>query len=125
MKAITVRLKGVIIEKRPALEVIARQDSPQTLFYVDPPYLRETRGATSRYPHEMTDDDHMKLAEVLGEIEGMAILSGYASDLYEELYGDWRRETRLTRVVGAARREEVLWISPNTPEVQMEMRFSL
>ena len=36
------RLQGVIIERRDALEVIRAQDSPDTLFFVDPPYLPST-----------------------------------------------------------------------------------
>ena len=45
----------VQIENAPALEVIARYDSLETLFYCDPPYVHETRGDTKAYAHEMTD----------------------------------------------------------------------
>jgi len=38
------RLLCVQIENRPAIEVIKLYDSPETLFYCDPPYLHSTRG---------------------------------------------------------------------------------
>ncbi|WP_244424651.1 DNA adenine methylase [Methylobacterium nodulans] len=42
------RLRGVVIENRDAVEVLAQHDSPESLHYVDPPYLPETRSQKSR-----------------------------------------------------------------------------
>jgi DNA adenine methylase len=78
------RLRRVVIENRPALEIIRREDGPKTLFYLDPPYLHETRAATDAYASfEMTEDDHRELLDVLGGIEGRFLLSGYRSTLYD------------------------------------------
>ncbi len=44
------RLKRVVILNRPALEVIRQEDGPQTLFYLDPPYLHQTRAAPTPTP---------------------------------------------------------------------------
>lgn len=44
LDAFTARLRGVVIEKRPAVDVLAQQDGPETLHYVDPPYVHSTRG---------------------------------------------------------------------------------
>lgn len=115
------RLRGVTIECRPAIECIRQQDSEETLFYCDPPYPRSTRTSLrghgrkdGAYAHEMTDDDHRALALELRGISGMAIVSGYACDLYDhELYTDWKRVELDTVADGAKRRTEVLWISPN------------
>ena len=55
------RLQAVIIESRPAQDVIAAHDSHQTLFYVDPPYPHSTRNMSrgnAAYAVEMTDEDH-------------------------------------------------------------------
>lgn len=108
------RLQGVYIECSDAIDVILRWDSTNTLFYIDPPYLAETRSEGARgYAHEMSDEDHCALAEVLHSVKGMVILSGYPSQLYDELYSDWRRLKR--KVVADRQREavEVLWLSPN------------
>src|SRR5262249_25233560 len=40
---IATRLQRVLIENKPALEVIQREDLPTTCFYLDPPYMHETR----------------------------------------------------------------------------------
>lgn len=107
------RLQGVVIENRDALEVIAQQDSPQTLFYVDPPYVFETRDSGTDYAHEMTDEEHRRLAESLRSVKGMVVLSGYPCPLYdEELYPDWHRVEREALADGARKRTEVLWINP-------------
>lgn len=111
------RLRGVIIECRPAIECIVQQDSPDTLFFCDPPYPRSTRTSLrghgrkdGAYAHEMTDDDHRALAASLREISGMAIVSGYACTLYdEELYPDWQRFELKTIADGAKPRTEVFW----------------
>ena len=42
-----------------------------------------------QYRHEMTDENHRQLAEVLHRIQGRAIVSSYACPLYEELYPNW------------------------------------
>lgn len=76
------RLKRVLILNSPALNVIRQQDGPETCFYLDPPYLHETRQTTGDYKHEMTPDDHFQLLGVLGSIQGKFLLSGYDSTLY-------------------------------------------
>jgi DNA adenine methylase len=71
------RLLRVQIENAPATEVIERYDSPETLFYCDPPYPHGSRGDSSAYAHEMTDKDHRELARVLHCVQGRVALPGY------------------------------------------------
>jgi len=52
------RLQRVQIENAPATEVIRRYDSPNTLFYCDPPYPHESRGDAKAYGFEMADVEH-------------------------------------------------------------------
>ena len=117
LPAMVERLRGVVIENRPASEVIRQHDSTTTLHYVDPPYVAQTRSylrqAKYAYRFEMTDDDHRELASVLREAHGMVVISGYPCDLYDnELYPDWQRVERPAFADGARRRTEVLWLSP-------------
>ncbi len=111
------RLSSVVLESRPALEVILQHDSPTTLHYCDPPYVHDTRSAAvtrsgKGYRHEMTNADHVRLAEVLHAAEGMVVLSGYAGDLYSDLYADWDISTRKTFADGGLDRTEVVWLNP-------------
>lgn len=110
LREIIERLQGVVIENRNAIEVIKQQDSKDTFFYVDPPYLPSVRDAGKDYRHEMSNEDHAKLAAVLNEIEGSVIVSGYHSELYDKLYEGWARQEKATFADGALPRTEVLWM---------------
>jgi DNA adenine methylase len=112
------RLRGVVIENRPAMQVMATHDSPETLHYVDPPYLPETRRRSNRradnggtYRHELTDDCHRDLLAFLTELEGMVVLSGYPAPLYDEALPGWLRVEKSAFADGALERVEVLWLN--------------
>lgn len=108
------RLRTVTLECASALDLIAKYDGPTALFYVDPPYLRETRTAHGRsYRHEMTQEEHVELSSALHSLQGMVILSGYDSGLYSELYADWQVARKVTQADGSVARTEVLWINPH------------
>lgn len=110
LKSVVKRLKGVVIENDNAIKIMSQHDSPQTLFYVDPPYLPETRDKGGDYRHEMSIEEHIELAKFLNQVKGMVILSGYPSKLYDELYKGWKRVTRVARADGARKRTECLWL---------------
>jgi len=107
------RLARVSLECRPALELIeAFSPHGDVLLYVDPPYLGSTR-RSSGYVHEMrAETEHRELAGALSTVRGAVILSGYPSELYDELYAGWHRvEIAASTGQGCAwdHRTEVLW----------------
>lgn len=105
------RLRGVIIEHKDAISVMRDHDDPDTLFYVDPPYVHSTRSA-KEYKYEMDDQAHRDLAAFLNEVKGKVVVSGYHSDLYEEIYSGWKKVEKEAMSDGAGKRVEVLWIKP-------------
>lgn len=107
------RFQRVQIENAPALDVIRRYDTRETVFYLDPPYTHSARGDASAYKYEMTDNQHRDLAKTLQKIRGRAILSGYRTDLYDDLYRDWRRIDAPERLCHSVRkpRQESLWLN--------------
>ena len=116
--ALVERLRRVQIENQPATHIIKRYaHEPDTLFYVDPPYAKDTR-RDSHYERDMDDDDHRELAKLLREIDrdgGLVVLSGYHNELYDDLYAGWQRidkdcYTNLP-VHGKTKRTESLWVS--------------
>jgi len=115
LPAFTERLQGCVIERMPAVELIAKYDSEETLFYLDPPYVHDSRSlkSTGRYVHEMTDADHEQLGAALMKIKGRAVLSGYHSKLYDKLFKSWRCIEREALADGARKRTEVLWMNFN------------
>ncbi len=112
------RLRQVVVLNRDAIEVIRQQDGPNTLFYLDPPYLHETRTATDAYKFEMTREDHLELLRVLKHVKGQFILSGYPSILYDgvaKLSGWSRIETKIDNKASSAKtkqmKTECLWMN--------------
>jgi DNA adenine methylase len=114
LTAVHERLRRVVIENADALDLIRREDTPGTLFYLDPPYLGETRASADVYSHEMTRADHQRLLDLIRGVRGKVMLSGYPSDLYDGALAGWTRH-RFDLPNNAAgggtkrRMEEVLW----------------
>jgi DNA adenine methylase len=107
------RLLRVQIENSPAIDVINRYDSEETLFYCDPPYPHGSRGDSKAYAYEMTDEEHRKLADVLRNVKGKVALSSYHCDLMDELYSDWHYiEAPIKNCHSIKKpRKEVLWVN--------------
>ena len=91
LPAVSARLRRVVILNQPALEVIRQQDGATTLFYLDPPYLHQTRATTGNYQHEMTEEDHRELLAAIKRCQGRVMLSGYPNPLYDGELAGWRR----------------------------------
>lgn len=118
------RLREVQVEDLDLIKCINDYDRPETLFFIDPPYLPETRPKSSEsYPVEMTREEHEQLIDRLLSIKGKVILCGYASELYDtNLRADrgWRREERKVscrsavansgKVSANGTRREIAWI---------------
>ncbi|WP_298290417.1 DNA adenine methylase [Novosphingobium sp.] len=72
IEAVHERLAGVIIERLPWADFIARYDRPATLFYLDPPYY----GCETDYGRDMfRREDFEAMAAQLRGIKGRFILS--------------------------------------------------
>lgn len=111
------RAKTLQIENLDFQDLIERYDTKETLFYLDPPYLPETRNAKKVYKHEMTYEDHERLVDVLGKIKGKAILSNYDNELYDQLNWDKVSIGEYTLLAKKAnvgetknKKEEFLWM---------------
>jgi DNA adenine methylase len=115
------RLAAVQIDHRDFEDVIRAYDSPQTCFYLDPPYLPEARRKERCYHHEMSEQDHTRLLACIQHIQGMVMLSGYAHPLYQEALSSWECLTLAVRCSSVDRfdrmtplerkRTECLWMN--------------
>ena len=79
---ISKRLMMVQIEYGDFRKVIKTFDTEETFFYLDPPYVLETRRGGKVYTNELTLKDHEELVDILLHIKGKAMLSGYEHDVY-------------------------------------------
>lgn len=106
------RLRGVVFENQCALNVIDKFDSEETLFYIDPPYLQQTRKRFGAYSHELSDKQHQDLLGALKQVKGKVVLSGYKSQMYQDYLLGWNTVEKKAFADGAKERQEFLWIKP-------------
>jgi len=112
------RVKNTVILNKPVFEILKVWDEEDTLFYLDPPYLPETRtdGATAVYDHEMTVEDHIALLALAKNCKGKVIISGYSSPLYNRTLKGWKVKKKnvpnnSSQAKTKDRRIEVLWMN--------------
>jgi len=128
MQAVSLRLRNVQIENRHFRDLFPRYDAPGTLWYLDPPYLQETREDPNCYNHEMTRADHEELLHLIGRLQGMVVLSGYASKLYDSTLVGWDRVEKIVKChssptcrikhLDKPERTEVVWRNPQCASAQ-------
>lgn len=78
------RLKRVEVRNMDAIDFIRAYDHENAFFYVDPPYVNETRESIGQYNCEMTEVEHAALLSTLASIKGKFLLSGYGCETYYE-----------------------------------------
>lgn len=104
------RLRGVQIENRDAMDLIANFNHDNVLIYADPPYLLGTR-CRRQYNCEMEDSDHEQLIRVLLRHKGPVMLSGYESEMYNDMLAGWSKATTECYDQAANKKQEVLWMN--------------
>lgn len=110
------RLLDAQIECMPAVQLIERYNYPEVCIYADPPYPKKTK-SQRLYAHEMTDDDHLELLDVLDRHKGPVLLSGYSCQLYDERLKHWERKTKKVLAESGRVREEVLWLTLSRQDI--------
>ncbi len=112
------RLRGVQIENRPAVEIIQKFNYENVLIYCDPPYMLETRNR-KQYKCEMDETDHEELLELLLNHKGPVIISGYETELYNNMLAGWNKKETTTYSQVCSKKKEVLWMNYEPPEKQL------
>ncbi len=126
LPALAQRLKDVVIENRDAIDLLDQYDSPDTLFFLDPPYYPDTRNIRherSRGTYaggEMDAVQHLELLAMCRRLKGFVALCGYAHDDYDDalLPFGWKTLSfprkalsSLHRDTDQSQREERVWIN--------------
>lgn len=116
MGEVAERFRSVVIEHRDALELIPQYDSPDTLWYLDPPY-------NCRYSFRYRASvDQEAMLGAFKKVSGYVVLSGYMNELYADELAGWHMETRTNQTFGHKDKEECLWLSPRTWEALQRER---
>lgn len=78
-----------------ALDVLEFTDID--LFYLDPPYLPETRISKNVYDYEMTKQEHeimLKKCIKFNPYQTKILISGYDNDMYNSYLSNWKKFTK-------------------------------
>lgn len=100
-------------------------DSPKdVLIYLDPPYLKSVRSSQRQiYRHElMTDAEHTELLLKLNCLPFNVMISGYDSELYNQMLSTWRKVS-FTGVSRGGRKTEVVWMNFSEPDELHDYQF--
>lgn len=118
----TERLRGVQIDNRPAQELILRFNHKNVLIYCDPPYMLQTRHG-KQYKCEMSDRDHEELLKALLKHKGYVILSGYDTDLYNDMLKGWNRYEATSYTQSCSKKQEIIWLNYDPPGQQLSLQL--
>lgn len=102
-KALSDRLTKVTIENNDVIKVIKTYDTPDTFFYLDPPYVSANQGHYAGY----TSNDFKNLLDVLTTIKGKFLLSTYPEEMLLEEYipkNGWQIEQHIKHLAVDGRR---------------------
>ena len=112
------RLRGVQIENRPAADLIPRFNFENVLIYCDPPYMLDTRHG-KQYRYEMDAGDHESLLALLLKHKGPVIISGYETELYNNMLAGWSRYKTTAYSQVCSKKKETIWMNCSPPAKQM------
>jgi len=116
------QLRTIQLENRDFKQIFEAYDGPNTIFYVDPPYLKSTRTGNIDYKHELSKADHLLLCKILNGLHGQYLLSGYENELYEQKLKYTDRKTLLGCKTNSLKRTtEVLWANYNLTNSQISL----
>ena len=118
------RLRGdtthlVQIESMDALRLIEQYNNSDVLMYIDPPYVLDSRRSGKLYRHEMDDDDHRRLLELICRSKARIVLSGYRCDMYDNALCEWHKDTIESQTTSTEKATETLWQNFEPPMEQL------
>ena len=64
----------------------------RVFYYIDTPYLHETRVSKDVYDHEMSFEQHSELLELIKQSKDKILISGYHSELYNKELKSWNSD---------------------------------
>lgn len=120
---ILARFKGVTVENLDYKDLLKKYDSPDTLFYLDPPYVKSTRNKKHSYRHDFHDLDHFAMIDAVKEISGFSVISGYKHPIYDRL--GWKEISKEFKTQKHSFGVETLWLCPKTINAQSQLNFEL
>jgi len=110
LKGVSHRLQGVVTLSQNWERTFAELDSPETVFYCDPPYV----DTGQFYGNWLTRHQHECFISSVRRLKGYCAVSGYANSIYDQYDWDdrieWKKRIACARNPEKQHMTEVLWI---------------
>jgi DNA adenine methylase len=123
------RLRNTRIFCKDYREILEKENIPEALIYLDPPYVHETRRKKTYYEFEWTDEQHEEMVDLLLGMKAKVILSGYDNRIYDRLVENgWKkisiglypkRQKAKQRGEPPEYIEEFVWINYDPPRLPL------
>lgn len=123
------RLRNARIFCKDYREILEKQDVPEAVVYLDPPYVHETREKPNYYEFEWTNKQHEEMVDFLLGMKARVILSGYDNRIYDKLVErGWKKISigmypKRQRVKQKGERseyiEEFVWLNYDPPHMPL------
>lgn len=112
------RWRSVQIESADMYNIFDRYDGETTLFYIDPPYVSDTRNKSNQYKFEWSDEDHGIFLDRVKGLKGFVVISGYRNEMYDDalLIDEWASIDQEFTGQSGSRRVETLYLCPKTAQ---------
>lgn len=121
---VAARIMTMQIDNRDFRDVFKFYNSPNIIKYCDPPYVHVSRTGKKDYAYEMTDDEHIEFLELANLDKGKMAISGYDSELYNDMLlpvekgGQWYKHLGPDRITNIGKnrktaKREILWTNYN------------
>jgi DNA adenine methylase len=128
---ISKRIKNIEILNQDALTLLGKYDSNNTFFYLDPPYVFNTRTALNAYKNELKDDVHIKMCNIIASMKSKVLISGYDNEIYNDILKNWNKVYNKKKKAGSTAgrngvgsyRQEVLWMNYDVTARQMDLNL--
>ena len=92
--------------------------------YADPPYLFHTRKQKDKlYNFEYTFLQHIELLDALKRLPCPVMISGYQSEIYDDILTGWHKNTIQTTTRGNSVATEVIWMNYPQPTALHDYRY--
>jgi DNA adenine methylase len=111
LQVIVERLRKIQITNFDFRVIFEKFDSPNTIFYCDPPYMHDVRCNNNDYEFEMSQQDHIELLNLAMSAKGKVAISGYDNELYNDLLKGFHKSIGPVKKVTLfhSERQEILW----------------
>lgn len=85
------RLRQIQLMNEDFIEMMPKFSNDSYFIYLDPTYIPDARTAKNVYEYEMTIQQHEDLLKAMLNNNSKIMISGYDSELYNDMLSNWRK----------------------------------